>query len=288
MSHPRRPSDKTPEELAAQRALRLQNRIARAILKEDEAGQNAVDHAIQTLRDTLALPDPKARRETKGHAAQTLLSAANRAAGNNPSTTINTGIQIAPGDLLRLVGGDPTPGTTGGSQGLPGASDPLPLPNAALHQGLPTPGRDLGLDGPQVTVNIDPDEATPEGVRSGDAQTPAAPPLPQTDATDGLGDPTEPRFLRPWCGVDGDGPLRRSATPGLEPPTGSLARPLAQVPGAPAAQRSGCISGSTRPGKCGQCPPGFAPGRSTLHGARRPWPASDPFVPPRGLLRPPR
>jgi len=194
MSHPVRRSDKTPEELAAQRALRLQLRIARALMKDETVerdGQrrdvgNAIDEAIATLRETLRLPDSQARRETKNHAASTLLSAANRAAGNNPSTTINTGVQIAAADLLRLIPAETPAGTTG-----------CGLPPAAFSEALPTPTRDL-QDVHRLSEPVDagalpagnPDDALPARVRSGDGTTPAAPPLAQTDATDGLGDPT--------------------------------------------------------------------------------------------------
>ena len=53
-----------PEELAAQRALRLQLCIARGPLKEDDAGETAIDASVRTLRETLSLPDSKVRRAT--------------------------------------------------------------------------------------------------------------------------------------------------------------------------------------------------------------------------------
>lgn len=99
-------------------------------------GQNAVDAAIATLLETLALPDSKARRETKGRAAQTIVSAANRAARNNPSTTINTGMQITLGDLLRLIPAEGVSTTTGGIGAPPTPATPLSLPRSVPQEDL--------------------------------------------------------------------------------------------------------------------------------------------------------
>lgn len=176
---PHQRSDKTPEELAAQRARRLQNRIARALLKQDDAGDTAVDAAIQTLRDTLK--DPKERRATKDNAALGLLREANKAAGNLPQFTLQQGITLDAAALLRAVAPDglPVPNSTSDVSSV--EQPRLPIPTADLMAGL---GDGLGDHCPPKAVVIgtaEPTDDPPDRVRSGPASapTPDAPRQPE-------------------------------------------------------------------------------------------------------------
>lgn len=181
---PHQHSDKTPEELAAQRARRLQLRIARALLREDDAGECAIDAAVKTLHDSCK--DPAERGPTRNHAAETLLGNANKAAGNVPQTIINQGIRLDGPTLMGLVREGASGVPNSGSLVSHGEQPPLPAPTGDL-QG------DRRLEQPVIPPPIDAADRTdgpPERASSAPAPDgpPPAPVSPEPTGT--AGDPT--------------------------------------------------------------------------------------------------
>jgi len=176
---PHQHSDKTPEELAAQRARRLQNKIARALLKEDAAGQGVVDEAVQVLRESMN--DKSERRATRDNAAISLLREANKAAGNIPQFTLNQGAVVDAAGLLRLVQSEQGGHTTGGTRDLSTPPDTIGLPN-------PVPSDEPRSPRAGVTGDHEAKDGPPAGASSGDAPEATTPALASPVAAETVGD----------------------------------------------------------------------------------------------------
>jgi hypothetical protein len=184
---PHQHSDKTPEQLAAQREHRLRARIARAYEKS-----GIVDKALGLAGDIL--DDPDVAKRTKGRIIQSVLANANRAAQGPGTTQIDARVGVFTAqDFLRLA-------TTPAQQplGTTGRGDALPTPSNSPSDTLLTGPSECRSPEAGVTGASEPDDGPPARVRSEEAPTPPAGPVGAPVPAETVGDGTTLRC--PACG----------------------------------------------------------------------------------------